>query len=70
LSNPARQLSAQGVCHMIGPSRANLTDAWLMLLGLISTSVNVFDNPCHQGLHSSPAIQGWGAQNASFSASR
>jgi hypothetical protein len=55
---------------MIGPSRANLTDAWLMLLGLISTSVNVFDNPCHQGLHSSPAIQGWGAQNASFSASK
>jgi hypothetical protein len=55
---------------MIGPSRANLTDAWLMLLGRISTSFTVFDNPSHHGLHSSPAIQGWGAQNASFSASK
>jgi hypothetical protein len=63
-------MSAQGVCNWIGPSRANLTDSWLMLLGLISTSVTVFDNPGHHGLHSSPAIQGWGAQNASFSASK
>gem|GEM_PF-5966565 len=55
---------------MIGPSRANLTDAWLMLLGRISTSFTVFDNPSYHGLHSSPAIQGWGAQNASFSASK